>query len=106
MKRAFILHFRAQDTSACEIKVDETKIVVDGKFYPFDPGDLYEQISEVMSHFDTANDLLVPCGSNLVCFLAGFFLGRNDAKRLKMMIHDVKTNRYREVVFVPKRSGG
>lgn len=103
MKRAFILHRRAQDTSEIGMKVDDTKIVIDGKFYPFDPGEIYAKIQEAMSHFDT-DDVIVPCGSNLICFLAGFFLGsQKNPKKLKLLVHDVRNNKYRDVIFIPEK---
>lgn len=102
VKRAFILHLKSQDMEGVTAKVEETKVVIQGKFNPFEPGELYKEIDKAMTSFDADQDYVVPVGSLLISFLSGFWLGQKNPKRLRLMIHDVKTNRYREVVFRPE----
>lgn len=103
MKRAFVIHIRAQDTSALDRKVSEVVPVIEGSFYPFDPGEIYGKIVAALSQAVTEQDFIVPMGSTLANFLAGYYLGSQGVQRLKLMIHDVKTNTYREVVFLPEK---
>jgi len=101
MKRAFVIHLRSQDLESVGRKVGEIVPVLEGRFYPFDIGALCGIIQEVLSQFDTSKDFIVPMGSTLVNFLAGYYLGQQNTGLIKIMVHDVKTNMYREVIFAP-----
>jgi hypothetical protein len=102
LKRAFVLHRRAQDFDEAAAKVDEIKVVIDGKFSAFEPGEVYREIDKAMTSFDAEKDYVLPVGSLLISFLSGFWMGQKNPTRIKLMILDIKTNRYREVVFRPE----